>query len=168
RVSAVSEEGCFACSFCLCGTILRTLLARLGARAANPAEEYDVVRRFRLLINGRLNSGTDARPLHLSCKQCQRSPPIRALLGGNASDGVVRRNVEPSRFAIDEEEIFFRRLVFPTHFARAAKIDNTCFRAQDAAVLSVALEKRRLQRPRRAIPGLQPGDDILRDGNPGL
>jgi len=74
---------------------------------------------------------------------------------------VIGGNVEPSRLAVDEKQVLFRRLIVPAHFPRAPKINGSGFHTNQSAVFRVALEKRCLQRLGRTISRLQAGNARL-------
>src|SRR5260370_978740 len=88
-------------------------------------------------------------------------PPLGAFLRGNPRGGVIGGNIEPSRVAVDEKHIFFRRLVLPAHFAGSSKICGACLHADDASVFPITFKKRGLQGANGVISRLQPRDDSL-------
>src|SRR4029077_12740658 len=118
---------------------------RLFPGATEYAAQNHVSRIFGLFTGGSLHPGADARYFHLPREKSQRSPPIRTLLRRHTSDRVISGNIKPGGFAIDEEEILFRGLVFPTHFAGATKISDPGLHANNPAIFAVSLKKSSLE-----------------------
>ena len=135
---------------------MRAPFVLVGARATELAKKNGMIRTLWLLTERRLYTRANSGNFHLPGEQRQGGSPIRTLFGGDARNRVVRRNVKPSRLAIDEEKILFRRLVLPAHLTGAAKIRDAGLSPHQSSVLRVALKKGCLQRPRTAILSLEP------------
>src|SRR5258707_6918166 len=65
---------------------------------------------------------------------------------------MIRGNVKPGGFAIHHEDIFLRRFVFPTHFARSLKVGLAGFHTNDLPILRVALQEGSLQANSIPVP----------------
>src|SRR5260370_28106542 len=87
----------------------------------------------------------ELREFSLARQQGERSAPIRALFDGSASHGMVGGNVKPDGLAVGDEELLFRRLIFPTHSAGSAEINLPGFGLKTLAAIAISFEKNGLK-----------------------
>ena len=121
-----------------------------GLFAPRTAKQNDVslhARRLRADIKGLAK----LRKLGLAGQQGKGRTPVCALLDRSASYGVVGGNVKPDRLTIGDEELLFRRLIFPAHSARPAEIHGSRLGLHALMAIAVSLEKNGLEGARIVI-----------------
>src|SRR5215469_10797219 len=83
---------------------------------------------------------------------------------------MVCRNIKPSIFAIDQENILFWGFVVPAHLARTLEVGFARLQSGQRTILGIALEKGSLKTSGTSVPRLQSAYDRLNvslSGEPG-
>src|SRR5262249_10184001 len=119
------------------------------------------------LVAGKGDLCADAADLHFTGKKSEGSPPVPAVVGCDAGDGVIRRHVKPGKFSVNDKEIGFGGNILPAHLSGASKISGAGFTASYFAAFAVLLQEFRFEGAGSLICGFELFDITVGIGRAG-